>query len=91
MTKTDVIITWSMTSLTDNDPTNDKDVCNKLKSFIQQVNSKENNKQLTSQQAADIRAQATAIHRSLGCTSANQLVSGSFQADNSKGIIVLPY
>jgi len=77
--------------LTDNDPTNDKDVCAKLGSFLQQVNSKENNGQLTSQQAAVLRAQATAIQSSLGCLSANQLASSTSAGDNSRGIIVLPY
>jgi hypothetical protein len=57
--------------LTDTDPTNDKDVCNKLSSFIQQVNSKEQNKQLTSQQAAELRGQAMSIMTSLGCASSD--------------------
>lgn len=77
--------------LTDSDPTNDKDVCDKLNSFIEQVNSKENNERLTSQQAADLRAQATAIGSNLACTSASQVVSSPSQSDDSRGMIVLPY
>ena len=38
--------------LTDNNPSNDNDVCNKLDSFLAQVNAKEANGQLTTQQAA---------------------------------------
>jgi hypothetical protein len=57
--------------LTDNDPTNDKDVCSKLNSFLQQVSSKEKNGLLTSQQAGDLRSQATTIMTDLGCSSAN--------------------
>lgn len=77
--------------LTDNDPSNDNDVCNKLDSFLGQLNAKEANGQLTSQQAAELRAQATAIETSLGCSPANQLASGSLQADNSSGTIILPF
>jgi hypothetical protein len=55
--------------LNDNDPTNDADVCSKLDSFLLQVNAKEANGQLTPQQAADLRQQATAIETSLGCSS----------------------
>jgi hypothetical protein len=55
--------------LTDNNPNNDGAVCGKLDSFISQVNAKEANGQLTSQQAADLRQQATAVETSLGCSS----------------------
>jgi hypothetical protein len=55
--------------LTDNDPSNDADVCSKLDSFLSQVDAKEANGQLTSQQAADLRQQATAIESSIGCSS----------------------
>jgi pyruvate/2-oxoglutarate dehydrogenase complex dihydrolipoamide acyltransferase (E2) component len=43
--------------------------CNTLNAFLNQVKAKENNGQLTSQQAADLRQQATAIESSLGCSS----------------------
>jgi hypothetical protein len=42
-----------------------------LNSFIEQVNSKEASKQLTSDEAADLRQQATAIQDSLGCSPAS--------------------
>jgi hypothetical protein len=77
--------------LSDNDPTNDKDACAKLDSFIQQVNAKEQNGQLTFQQATILRTQATAIQSSIPCSSANQLGSNSLTEDNSRGIIALPY
>jgi hypothetical protein len=63
--------------LTDNDPTNDADVCSKLDSFIAQVNSKEANGQLTSQQAANLRQQATSIQDALGCSSSSSSSSPS--------------
>jgi hypothetical protein len=43
--------------------------CNTLNAFLNQVNSKEGNGQLTLHQAADLRQQATAIENSLGCSS----------------------
>jgi hypothetical protein len=43
--------------------------CNTLNAFLNQVNAKGNNGQLTSQQAVDLRQQATAIESSLGCSS----------------------
>ncbi len=43
--------------------------CNTLNAFLNQVKAKEGNGQLTSQQAADLRQQATAIETSLGCSS----------------------
>ena len=43
--------------------------CNTLNVFLNQVNAKEGNGQLTSQQATDLRQQAIAIENSLGCSS----------------------
>ena len=54
--------------LTDKDPSNDADVCSKLNSFLEQVNSKEASKQLTSDEAADLRQQATTIQEDVGCS-----------------------
>ena len=53
--------------LEDNNPINDAVVCDKLNSFLGQVNSKEANGQLTSAQAAELRQQAVAILNSLEC------------------------
>lgn len=77
--------------LTDNNPSNDNDVCNKLDSFLAQLNAKEANGQLTTLQAEELREQATAIKTSLGCPSANPFASGSLQADNSRATMVLPF
>jgi hypothetical protein len=54
--------------LTDNNPNNDKAVCNTLGAFLNQVNAKER-LFLTPQQAADLRQQATSIQDTLGCFS----------------------
>jgi hypothetical protein len=51
---------------------NDVPACNLLNSFLDQVNSKETNGQLTSQQAANLRQQALSIQHTLGCSSAGQ-------------------
>lgn len=69
--------------LTDNDPSNDADVCNKLDSFLSQVNAKEANGQLTSQQAADLRQQATTIETSLGCSSSSSITSTTTATNNN--------
>lgn len=53
--------------LTDNNPSNDNSVCNKLNAFLEQVDAKGANGRLTSQQAAEIRQEAKAIQNSLGC------------------------
>jgi YVTN family beta-propeller protein len=43
--------------------------CNTLDAFLHQVKAKEDNRQLTSQQAADLRQQATTIENSVGYSS----------------------
>ena len=43
-------------------------VCNQLNAFLNQVNAKQTNGQLTPQQAADLRQQAIAIQRAIGCS-----------------------
>ena len=48
---------------------NNAAACNTLDSFLYQAKAKEDNGQLTSQQAADLRQQATSIETSLGCPS----------------------
>jgi len=49
---------------------NDVGACNLLNSFLHQVDAKETNGQLTSQQAANLRHQALSIQHTLGCSSA---------------------
>ena len=49
--------------------------CNQLNAFLNQVDAKLANGQLTSQQAADLRQQATALQHVLGCSSSS--ISGS--------------
>ena len=51
------------------DRNNDVAVCNTLKAFLNQVDQKEINGQLTPMQSADLRQQATAIKTALGCSS----------------------
>ena len=42
--------------------------CNQLNAFLNQVNAKQNNGQLTSQQAAELSQQAKAIQQAVGCS-----------------------
>jgi len=53
--------------LNDNNPNNDGAVCGKLGAFINQVNTKAQNGQLTSAQASQLLNAANAIKTSLGC------------------------
>jgi hypothetical protein len=53
--------------LNDNNPHNDVAACGKLTAFINQVNAKEKNGQLTTGQAFQLRQSANAIKASLGC------------------------
>jgi hypothetical protein len=46
---------------------NDAAACNILDAFLYHVNADENNGRLTSQQAADLRQQATSVETSLDC------------------------
>jgi hypothetical protein len=70
--------------LTDNDPTNDASVCSKLDSFLSQVDAKAANGQLTPQQAADLRQQATAIETSLGCPSTLTTITTATNNNNKE-------
>lgn len=54
--------------LNDNNPANDAAVCGDLNAFINQVNAKEANGQLTAAQAAQLSQLANAIKASLGCS-----------------------
>jgi hypothetical protein len=75
--------------LTDKDPSNDADVCSKLNSFLEQVNSKEASKQLTSDEAADLRQQATAIQEDIGC-SPSSLASSALSTPSSSSSAKVP-
>jgi hypothetical protein len=50
---------------------------------LNQVNAKQNNGQLTPQQAADLRQQAIAIQRAIGCSSVGLV--GSSSGDENDG------
>jgi hypothetical protein len=56
---------------------NDVAACNLLNAFLDQVDQRETNGQLTPQQAADLRQQATAIQDELGCSSSSSSSSSS--------------
>lgn len=51
--------------------------CNALDAFLHQVKAKEDNRQLTSQQAANLRQQATVIETSLGCSSISTIMTAA--------------
>jgi len=53
--------------LNDNNPNNDIGACGKLNAFINQVNAKAQNGQLTATQATQLLLAANAIKASLGC------------------------
>jgi YVTN family beta-propeller protein len=73
---------------------NDVAACNLLNSFLDQVDSKETNGQLTSQQAANLRQQTISIQHSIRCSSAGSGGSaGGANGDNAgdgRGSNVLP-
>jgi FIMAH domain len=50
------------------DRNNDESACSQFDIFLNKVDVRENNGRLTSQQATDLRQQATAIQEELGCT-----------------------
>ena len=58
--------------------------CNTLNAFLNQVKAKEGNGQLTSQQAADLRQQATAIETSLGCSSTARTMTTATNNNNQE-------
>jgi hypothetical protein len=53
---------------------NDTPVCNQLNAFLNQVNAKQNNGQLTPQQAAELTQQAKAIQQSIGCNNTSGML-----------------
>jgi hypothetical protein len=60
--------------------------CNQLNAFLNQVSAKQTNGQLTLQQAADLRQQATAIQHAIGCSS----VGGMAGSSSSPSLLPLP-
>jgi hypothetical protein len=58
----------ALKKLTDKNPENDKTACSNLKDFIDQVNAKESNGQLTVAQASQLREAAEEIQAALGCS-----------------------
>ena len=63
------------------DKNNNKGACGPLGAFLDQVNEKRSNGQLTSSQAAELRQQATAIQQQIGCSTT---ASASSSADSSQ-------
>jgi len=55
----------ALAQLNGNNPT---PACNQLYAFLNQVNAKQNNGQLTPQQASDLSQQAKAIQQAIGCS-----------------------
>ena len=54
-------------NLNDGNPNNDRAVCGKLTAFIQQVEAKEQNGQLSATEAEELREAAETIKAALGC------------------------
>ena len=59
--------------------------CNQLNAFLNQVNAKQNNGQLTPQQAADLSQQAKAIQHAIGCRN-----FGGMLGQTSPSLLPLP-
>jgi DNA-binding beta-propeller fold protein YncE len=63
----------------------DTPACNQLKAFLNQVNAKQSNGQLTPQQAAELTQQAKAIQQSIGCSNI-----GGTLGQTSRSLLPLP-
>jgi hypothetical protein len=64
--------------------------CNILAAFLNQVNAYEGNRLITSQQAMDLRQQATALQHALGCSSSlssSSSPSSSSDITNGENIV----
>jgi hypothetical protein len=59
--------------------------CNQLNAFLNQVNAKQSNGQLTPQQAAELTQQAKAIQQAIGCSKI-----GGMLAQTSPSLLPLP-
>ena len=60
--------------------------CNQLNAFLNQVNAKQNNGQLTSQQAAELTQQAKAIQQAIGCSNISGMLGQTNQLLNNVGL-----
>ncbi len=72
----------ALSQLNRNNPT---PACNQLNAFLNQVNAKQNNGQLTPQQAADLSQQAKAIQQAIGCSNI-----GGMLEQTSPSLLPLP-
>ena len=63
----------------------DTPACNQLNAFLNQVNAKQNNGQLTPQQAAELTQQAKAIQQAIGCSNTSGILG-----QNSPSLLPLP-
>ncbi|HXX95814.1 MAG TPA: hypothetical protein VEL11_01690 [Candidatus Bathyarchaeia archaeon] len=52
----------------------DTPACNQLNAFLNQVNAKQNNGKLTSQQAPELTQQAKAIQQAIGCSNTSGML-----------------
>jgi hypothetical protein len=63
----------------------DTPACNQLNAFLNHVNAKQNNGQLTSQQAAELTQQAKAIQQAIGCSNISGMLGQTNQLLNNVG------
>ena len=59
--------------------------CNQLNTFLNQVNAKQTNGQLTAQQAAELTQQAKAIQQAIGCSNVGGMLGQTNQLLNNVG------
>ncbi len=59
--------------------------CNQLNAFLNQVNAKQTNGQLTPQQATELTQQATAIQQAIGCSNTSGMLGQTNQLLNNVG------
>jgi hypothetical protein len=72
----------ALAQLNRNNPT---PACNQLNAFLNQVNTKQSNGQLTPEQAADLSQQAKAIQQAIGCSNI-----GGMLGQTSPSLLPLP-
>jgi hypothetical protein len=63
----------------------DTPACNQLNAFLNQVNAKQNNGQLTPQQAAELTQQAKVIQQTIGCSNISGMLGQTNQLLNNVG------
>lgn len=68
----------------------DAPVCNLVNAFLDQVDQKQTGGQLTSQQAANLRQQATAVETSLGCSSTSATMTTVTNNNNQESTSSIP-